>query len=543
MNKNRLFIYSILSAVLFSGFFVVGRILQKYHYISCLTIKDFLIFCLGTCFCAFGIMILFMWLDRFSGGKKGYMDAVGAKSTLVIYLKKHVFFTSFLIVFICYIPVFLASFPGVFSYDAPHQVWQFVTGNIGNNQPVISSAIIYGIMTVGKMIFGSWEGGVAFYIILQIIFASVTFSYIITLIYRKTDSILVYVISLAFFALHPINHLFVVNCAKDVAYAYFTVWIIVIFGEGIYSDGMSLKKMKKSILLTVFLFLFLFYRSNSVYALIIFLPVAFIRCKYARRRLVIIFSLVICIYFLITGPLYEHLGVIYGRSINEMMSIPTQQITNTYIKHGGDFTEEEKKVIFTVFPEGTREDYQNMYKPENSDMIRPYLDSKELKKMGLGRFIKVWAQIGLKYPGSYIEAALNNTRGYWYIFHEISGEYSDRYIEYTNSNYKTGIHTKRYPLLKGLAEQYRKIGEEYSPGAVKGLCWLFSIASTLHLYLLLICYVCYRRDYKVLSALVLPMSLYLTVLAGPLALLRYVYPMMLGLPYFWGLALKAELPT
>ena len=39
------------------------------------------------------------------------------------------------------------------------------------------------------------------------------------------------------------------------------------------------------------------------------------------------------------------------------------------------------------------------------------------------------------------------------------------------------------------------------------------------------------------------MFLYLTVLAGPLALLRYVYPMMLGPPYFWGLALKAELPT
>ncbi len=77
MNKNRLFIYSILSAVLISGFFVVGRILQKYHYISCLTIKDFLIFCLGTCFCAFGIMILFMWLDRFSGGKKDIWMLLG----------------------------------------------------------------------------------------------------------------------------------------------------------------------------------------------------------------------------------------------------------------------------------------------------------------------------------------------------------------------------------------------------------------------------------------------------------------------------------
>lgn len=534
IKEKRLIIYSIILAIPFSGFFVVGHVLQKKQYLSYLGIKDILLFLVGVAVMSIGIMVIFKFLNQFLDKKNTRSNT----SIITQFLTQHTFMISFIIIMICYIPPYLAAFPGVFSYDAPHQVWQFVTGNIKNNQPVISSAIIYYTMLIGKKIFGNWEGAVGVYIILQMIFAAVTFSYILKLLYRKTNSNLIYGVTLAFFALHPMNHLFVVNCAKDVAYAYFTVWVIIFFGEGVRDQGKYFQKKGITVFLTIAVLLFLFYRNNSIYALILFVPVALIYYKFARKRLLVIFLFTISIYYLVTGPIYSHYDLASGNKLNEMLAIPSQQIANTYIKYGNEFTKEEKDIIISVFPEGGISEYRQMYKPENSDMIRPLLKANRISEMGLGHFIKIWMQLGLKHPISYIEAALNNTRGYWYLFHEISGENSDRYIEYTNSQYEVGIHTERYPILKGLAEKYYKIGEEYCLGKIKGLSWLFSMASTLYLYLLLICFTCYRKDYKVLIALFIPMALYLTVFAGPLALLRYIYPMTLSLPYLWGVALE-----
>ena len=209
--------------------------------------------------------------------------------------KKVIIIVSFVIIFIAYFISFLAAFPGVFSYDAPHQVWQFETGNVHNNQPVISSAIIYLIMSVGKSLFGNWEASVAFYVILQMIFASFTFSYLLSIAYEHTRSIVMYVIGLIFFAFHPMNQLFVVNCAKDVIYAYFVVWVVLLFGQAVKNRGRFFKSKKQCILLTVFILLFLFYRNNSIYALFVFAVFALLYYKYAILKMH--FYILIMIFF------------------------------------------------------------------------------------------------------------------------------------------------------------------------------------------------------------------------------------------------------
>ena len=153
---------------------------------------------------------------------------------------------------------------------------------------------------------------------------------------------------------------------------------------------------------------------------------------------------------IVTGPVYSSLGLQSSNKLNEMLAIPTQQIANTYAKCGDDFTDEEKEVVFKVFPEESMESYQNWYNPTNSDAIRPSLNSEALEEMGLMKFMKTWASIGVRHMVCYNEALLNNTRGYWYVFHEFTQIGSDKYIEWDNSTYGAGVHTKRMPVLKGL---------------------------------------------------------------------------------------------
>jgi len=529
--KNiRLIVVSIILGFLFSVFNVVGSVLQEHTYLSFFTGKHFISILVGGIVWSIVLFVTFILLEIWSDilVKRG-KNPISKKVLMLI---------AFVVIIIAYFISLLAAFPGVFSYDAPHQVWQFDTGNVHNNQPIISSAIIYLIMSVGKTLFGSWEGGVLLYIVLQIIFAAFTFSYLLALAYEHTRSIVMYVIGLLFFALHPMNQLFVVNCAKDVIYAYFVVWVVLLFGQAVKNRGKFFKSKKNCILLTVFLLLFLFYRNNSIYALLVFAVAAMLYYKYARKQLLVIFALTISCYYIVTGPVYNHFNLQAGNSLNEMMAIPQQQIVNSYVKFGDEFTKEEKDMFASVFPPGTRADYAEWYCPTNSDMIRPQLNSAAIEEMGLGKFIKIWAGIGLRHPRSYVEAGLNNTRGYWYINHKYTMAGSDRYIEYTNSQYESGIHTKRKPILKWLSENYyRKIAEEHTGEKTRNN-WLFSIASTLILFLYYIGMIIYKKRSSLWMNVLLPAMLYVTLFAGPLALIRYIYPITLCLPYLFATALE-----
>lgn len=525
-NKRLFIIMGILGA-LFSAFNILGSVLQKSNSLAYLTAKDFILWIIGTSIITAILVTITLLLDS------GYIN-IQLKSK-----GRHLFVLSFIIILASYIISLLAAFPGVFSYDAPHQLWQFVTGKILNNQPVISSAIIYGIMSVGKRLFGTQEGGVFFYIILQIFFAATTFSYMLFLIYENTKSFVLYIIGLIFFAFHPMNQLFVVNCAKDVVYAYFVAWIIMLIGIAEKNELKFFTRRRNCVLLALFLLLFLFYRNNSIYALIICAIFALIHFKKTRKQLFIIFATTIGCFYIVTGPVYNALNL-QVNSLNEMLAIPEQQIVNTYIKHGDDFTDEEMQMFVAVFPEGTRQEYEALYSPTNSDLIRPTLNSSAIKEMGISKFIKLWAGIGLRHPLSYLDAALNNTRGYWYLNHQYTMLGSDRYIEYTNSEYEIGIHTERSPILKSLSKNYYRKIAEGTTGKNIFTNWLFSIASTFIAFLYLIAFAIYKKRKNLCVAITLLAMLYITLFAGPLALMRYAYPVTLCLPFLFSMVLSKD---
>lgn len=531
-EEKRLWSFSVVLGILFSMFFTLGRVLQKHTSLEEFDASDgvglFLSFVIWSCvFIAF-LKCGSMFVDEYRCRKQAG----------VIWDKNKIFWIAFGVIVVAYIPVYLAAFPGVFSYDAPHQIWQFTTGHVHNNQPVISSYIILGIMSIGKIIFRSWEGGVAFYIGVQIIFGAATFAKLLQIVYSRIESKALFIIGLVLFAIHPMNHLFVVNCAKDVSYAYFTLWLVMLFGQAVSDRGKFFKNTENCIKLAAFLLLFLFYRNNSIYALIIFIPIALLFYKKARKRLAVILIGTAAVYMIVTGPVYSALGLQSSNKLNEMLAIPTQQIANTYAKCGDDFTDEEKEVVFKVFPEESMESYQNWYNPTNSDAIRPSLNSEALEEMGLMKFMKTWASIGVRHMVCYNEALLNNTRGYWYVFHEFTQIGSDKYIEWDNSNYGAGVHTKRMPVLKGLSKFYHSIGQEYSVGEVPELAILFAPATTFLLFIMWTAFVIYKKEYKYLVPSVLLWLLMGTLFVGPLALMRYIYPLTICMPFLFGILLE-----
>ncbi len=208
----------------------------------------------------------------------GWLDTITEKRSFTRKQNLRCFGVTIVLLLLMWLPSFIAAFPGVFSYDAPHQLWQFASpdGSIANNQPIVSSLFLYVIMKIGYSLFGqTWEAGLTFYLIIQICVFASTFSYIL-IKYIIQKSYVLYVAVLLIMGLYPANQLLLVNATKDVMYALFFLWFIMIFADilkKIYRE----ENVRKSqyIILAITQLLLMFWRNNTLYALILTIPFMF----------------------------------------------------------------------------------------------------------------------------------------------------------------------------------------------------------------------------------------------------------------------------
>lgn len=432
-----------------------------------------------------------------------------------------------------WLPSFIAAFPGVFSYDAPHQLWQFVSpnGKIINNQPIVSSLMLFAVMKLGYTLFGgTWEAGLTFYLVIQMGLFAATFAFIlIRYILRK--SYVIYTIVLLFFGLYPANQLLVVNAAKDVMYALFFLWFVIIFAEilkAIYQDKPV--PAYQYALYGVVLLLLMFWRNNTMYAFVLTMP--FMCLLIIKHRAILstmlVSVIVLGVYLFVTIWVYGWMG--FGStSIIESLAVPEQQLAFTYIKEKDTLTPEQIEFIEKLMPE----DFAQVYVSTNSDYIRPRLSGGYIKEIGFTTFVKQWAEIGLNHKNKYIKAFLNNTRGYWYPYHEFSRVGSDRYLEYDNSSYDQGIRIQRYMLGTEINDFYYNLADKYEIGKNPWINWLTSIAFTFWMTVIATGFAINQGRKELILVYLFIWLIWLTLFSGPLALMRYVYPFTITLPYLF----------
>ncbi len=461
----------------------------------------------------------------------GYLDKIKIKHEFTIKQNIRCLVLTFVLIIIMWMPSFIAAFPGVFSYDAPHQLWQFASPNgiIANNQPIVSSLLLYLIMKTGYLLFGrTWEAGLILYLIIQIVLFALTFSYI-SVKYIKNKSLALYIIMLLIIGFYPANQLFVINAAKDVMYSLFFLWFVMVFVDimkAIYEDRKI--SMKQYVFFGVIALLLLFWRNNSVYALILTIPFMFLLIKGHKKviKLIMVSAGVILVYMFVTKCVYKWMG--FGSSsIVESLAIPEQQLAYTYIESKDTLTDEQIEFIENLMPEG----FESNYLSTNSDFIRPQLSVEYINSIGFKNFIKYWFQIGVNHKRLYIDAFLNNTRGYWYPYYQFSRLGSDRYIEYENSQYATGIITQRYMMNTKLSDFYYNLSDKYIVGNYKCISWFTSIAFSFWMTIVVTGYALYKRKKELMLVYIFIWWIWLTLFAGPLALMRYAYPFTITIPF------------
>jgi hypothetical protein len=320
-----------------------------------------------------------------------------------------------------------------------------------------------------------------------------------------------------------------VSVTKDVFFAAFFL-LHVIETLNIYrKDNLSVGSVIFYIVVAVFMMMF---RNNALYAFVLSIPFVVAVIKGKRKKVIVMMVLSAVMAVVANKGLQISQNAFDNSGIKEMLSVPIQQVARVYAYN--EEAREEMQEVLEYIPE----ELLMSYNPYISDGVKNNIDNKLLRE-NIGSFVKVWLIAGLRYPFEYVEAFLTNTMGYWYIddtaHARIYGEGGYMRVEYDTDNFYGLVQPKCY---FGLAKSYYdslflKNGYQNIPL----ISIMFRPAFYFMGYLAGLMMIIYTRKYELLIPYIPVICYFLTVLLAPVALIRYVYCLILSFVFIsvWGI--------
>ena len=431
---------------------------------------------------------------------------------------KKVFFSCALIIFVSWIPYFLALFPAILTSDSVDQFSHVVNGFkiVSDHHPVAHTLFVGIIYRFGFWLFHKPMLATACVSLVQMLIMSCIFSYLILFLHKKNVSRKILIFILLYFSLSPIHGYYSVTMWKDILFGGFFLLFTLKLIELDESKSFKIINMFSFILISL---LVLFFRNNALYVYLFSIPFLLFIYKDKFVKVVLCFVISLSCYFVVKGPIFAHFKINKSAS-SEYIAIPLQQIGRMTYKFV-EFTDNERSMINDLLPIETMSD---AYHPMTVDSIKFHREyHREVFDSNKSKYFKLWLQLVVKHPSIAVESYLNSTLGYWYsgvefwatsntIFPNDMGIYLSPKGGKILNGYVNKIESRDIPL----------ISLQWSIG----LCLIFIGFSVM---LLLV-----QRKYRSLFYYVPFFALWLTLMvATPVfAEFRYVYSAFTCLPLF-----------
>lgn len=428
-----------------------------------------------------------------------------------------------LLLFACYVPMFLIACPGSFAYDVPFQLRQVFTGAYSTHHPLIHTLLLGGCVALGRAL-GSIDLGAALYTLVQMALLSACFALTCASIVRRCGARAARR-SLAFFALYPLHMLFAVNATKDVLFGGCFALTLALALELAqtqpeHADGRLVAGLAAVGALMMLL------RNNAVYAAAVWL-LALIPAGLRRRGLLRGALLAIALSLAVNSALTAATGAVRG-DLSEMLSWPIQQLARARLTQSENLTQEECAEIDALMPgEAWRE-----YDPTISDPVKFAFDTERMKA-DPGGFLRLYVRVGLKCPKAYLDAVLALTLPFYYPYsrYMTSGYYLQMGISTEQTGQWCGFDwiASRSLFPRALASLSWRFGAQ---GAMQipVVGWLFNTGVIVWVMLALVLREAYFGRWRRFAVALLPVLLWGTYLLGPVMAGRYAYPFVCALP-------------
>jgi hypothetical protein len=449
-------------------------------------------------------------------------------------LDKYPFRTSLISILIVWAFYMIAFYPIVLSPDPSNQIIQYF--NVPNkyvewviqrdpkvfmtaHHPITQTYLIGWAISLGRMM-GSDNLGLFIYTLGQTLIYSSVLAYSIKFMNKFKIKSKFTIIVLLMYMFVPMYAFYTVSAVKDTLYTTFMFIYVLFLYDYIKNYKDKNIEISKLAIFTISSLLLCLFRNNGVYIMILTLPFILLYNKKNIFKVLIAFLLFMIPYYSFNHILVPALGVSPG-SPREMLSVPFQQTARVVRDYPDDVKSNERKIIDKIL------DYETLasrYKGELSDPVKNEYN-KNTTKEDLKEYFKVWFDMGLRHPVTYVDATLNNIYGYlapnkhkWYIYYN----YYDLVTEDNLVNYK-------YNKMGWLRDILAGYGNVFPHIPVVGL--LSNIAFNFWWMLILAAYIIEKKKKNLLIVLI-PLFLSVAVcFVGPAnTYFRYTMPYIFLLP-------------
>ena len=435
------------------------------------------------------------------------------------------------LLFLCWLPCFVALFPGGFSYDVTAEYNQQFDIYL-RPFPRLHTVLLIGCLNAFHSLFGSYNAGIAFYSVVQMILFSLMYSEILSVLWNRKTNTVIFCFVCAYCALFPVIHLTVTHIGRDTLFAGLLTYLAFLLFIMTTDSKRFFSSLRQPARLGLVLSLTLLSRNNTSDVLTVVLLVALNMAAWFRFRQK--YSRQVKVFAAVNVSVYLSLSIILSLVCQPIskpnplssMGIVSQTLVRANMDEPEKWTEEDKEAYNRFFFTDKLE-----YCPELADLTRNCI-SKEAFRADYTGFVRLWIKMGIKCPTSYANALIAQNRYMWYPDSLIDGYVRCGIYDSEKCYFVTGVASPgtRIHTLPFLEEYYRKISSDISFEKIPVLSMLFSVGFQFWILLNCFFYAVYRRR----RGLYLPIGLLLTYMVIclflPIVIMRYFMVLYLFFP-------------
>lgn len=321
--------------------------------------------------------------------------------------RKHMFWSSWIVMFICWLPYVIIRYPAGIEWDAYHQIQQAMGMETLSAHWPLGSTFLMGMwVKAGFAIFHSYEVGVLLFVLFQMIVSISVFSYSLVFLKQLNVSSKWCMWVLVIYSIVPFYPAFFTSVVKDSLFS-----VIVLLDVILVARKLLLQTKGGLVSISVTSISMCLLRNNGIHIVLFWLVIMTVYSIIKKKLIMIpvIGAMVIAVmaysgYSKILLP-YWNIG---RNTTQETLSIPFQQTARYLRDHPNDISADEKEIINDVLDVNT---IGTVYNPVLSDPVKATFHGTKEELMP---YFKVWLRLFFRHPITYADAALNTCYGFFY---------------------------------------------------------------------------------------------------------------------------------
>jgi len=420
----------------------------------------------------------------------------------------------------CWIPVWLAFWPGIFLYDAVIQFFTYLDNVHSTHHPLLHTLLLGASILFGidHDLDGAATSGLAIYCGIQMVLLAMMLAYACWWL-RKKNAPLAARLGVTFmFALFPFYAIWPFNAQKDILFGGLVLMFLLELAD-LWMDPKKILRSPLRILKFIAIAtLMMLMRHNGIYALCLLLPFAIWWAKPVRLRVAALLAGCAAAYFLAYGAL---IWVTEAEVVSqiEKLSIPLQQIARTLKENPDELDNDVDGVIDVLYGFNPGD----AYVPEIADPVKWSATADEIDD-NLPALLSLWARLGVKYPLTYLEAFFAQNTPYYYPGSDMLFRFDLRFVQIDM------FPIDFTPLNPALRPYYEAYDRDLSFLGLPGVHLLSDTAFFVWLCIAALGYAIYQRQRQWMVGLTFLLAIWVTNLLGPVPLIRYMLGFFYGMP-------------